>query len=438
MLKTFPARQVPLVLGIILSAARAQAQSVLSLDDALAMARTQNRELLAARARLDQTATTIEQARAALLPTAAAQGKYTHNNTQVQIDLGAVTDTPAPPIVIQKSEQLDMSLSASVPLVVPSAYYQLSAAKQAQGANEATYLANEARILFSVAQAYFAAIGTDELVRARQAAVKVANETFDVAKARVAAEVANRVDATRAETALVRAEQALADAENVRAATYRALATLLDTRQALTLAGQDAMPAEPGALDALVSQAQTQRPEIAAERGTRDADQAAERAAAWRWAPTLSGFGNARAFNYAGFSGDRYAWAVGVQLDWLLFDGGLRDAERHKNEAAVRESEARLDLLVDSVSDEVANARGTLETKRKGVVAAERSAALARDTLALVRAQYEAGTALQLDVLAAQDSLVSAEVGLAQAHFDIALADLALRRATGTFPGRAK
>lgn len=430
--------KIPLLLGILLCAGSARAESVLSLDDALATARAQNRELIAARAHLDQTATSIEQARAPLLPTAVAQGKYTHNNTQVEIDKAALVGMPAPPIVIQKSEQLDLTLSASVPLVVPSAYYQLSAAKQAQAANEASYLATEARVLFSVAQAYFAAVGTDELVKARQAAVQVASETFDVAKARVAAQVANRVDATRAETALVRAEQALADAENLRATTYRSLATLLSTRLPLTLAARDSLPSEPAALGTLVSQAQKQRPEIAAERGSHDADQAAARAAAWRWAPTLSGFGNARGYNYAGFSGDKYAWAVGVQLDWVLFDGGLRDADRHKNEAAARESEARLDLLVDTVSDEVANARGTLETKRKAVVAAERAAGLARDTLGLVRAQYEAGTALQLDVLAAQDSLVSAEVGLAQARFDVALADLALRRATGTFPGRAQ
>src|SRR4051812_34585080 len=156
--------KIPLLLGTLLVAGSAPAQSVLSLDEALALARRQNRDLIAARAHLDQTATSIEQARAPLLPTAAAQGKYTHNNTQVEIDKGALIGMPAPPIVIQKSEQLDMFLGATVPLLVPAAYYQLSAAKQAQGANEASYLATEARVLFSVAQAYFAAVGTDELV----------------------------------------------------------------------------------------------------------------------------------------------------------------------------------------------------------------------------------------------------------------------------------
>ena len=46
----------------------------------------------------------------------------------------------------------------------------------------------------------------------------------------------------------------------------------------------------------------------------------------------------------------------------------------------------------------------------KAVVAAERSVALAQEALGIVRAQYDAGTATQLDVLQAQDSLVAAEV----------------------------
>ena len=44
--------------------------------------------------------------------------------------------------------------------------------------------------------------------------------------------------------------------------------------------------------------------------------------------------------------------------------------------------------------------------------------------------------ATQLDLLQAQDTLVLSEVSLAQARFDVALADLELRRAAGTFPGR--
>jgi outer membrane protein TolC len=461
------------VLGalVLTTAGAAWADRSITLDDALGLARTHNRDLRAARDRVVEAEAGVAQARAALFPTIAARGTYTHNYKEVDFDAaallqptfaiadaikGTTTNTAEmaaidaaernasaalssqPTVVIQKMEELDGVVSASVPVLAPPLYYQLSAAQHNRDASGANYQVTEAGVLVSVAQAYFAAAGTDELVVARQDAVKVATETFDVAKARVAAELANQVESTRAETALVRAQQDLAEAENARAAAYRALATLIGTHEAITVQAVPSLPAEPGAFEALVGQARTSRPELAAARETIAAADASVRANLWRWSPTLSAFGNLRGQNYTGFSGDKYAWAVGVQLDWVVFDGGVRDAQRHIAEAQRREAEARLELLADTVSDEVANARGSLETKRKGVGAAQRAVELARETLRLVRAQYDAGTAKQLDVLQAQDVLVGAEVALAQAHFDVAFADLQLRRAAGEFPGRAR
>jgi outer membrane protein len=132
--------------------------------------------------------------------------------------------------------------------------------------------------------------------------------------------------------------------------------------------------------------------------------------------------------------GDRYAWAVGVQLDWVLFDGGNRDAQRHLANAQAQESEAQAAVFADNVRDDMANARGLLETKRHGVTAATRSVELATETIELVRTQYEAGTVTQVDLLQAQDGLVGAQLSLVQAKFDVAVADLTLRRAAGTFP----
>ena len=65
-------------------------------------------------------------------------------------------------------------------------------------------------------------------------------------------------------------------------------------------------------------------------------------------------------------------------------------------------------------------------------MAAQRSVSMAKETLDLVRVQYEAGTATQLDLLTAQDQLVLAEVGLAQARFDMSLSVINLRRLSGS------
>ena len=115
-----------------------------------------------------------------------------------------------------------------------------------------------------------------------------------------------------------------------------------------------------------------------------------------------------------------------------MFDGFARDAQRHTAEAQKLDAELSLSQLRDTIADEVYNGRRTVVTRQRGLIAAQRSVQLAKDTLELIRRQYESGTGTQLDLLTAQDQLVVAEVGLAQARFDLALAVISLRRVSGS------
>jgi outer membrane protein TolC len=449
-----------------LVAGHASAERRLSLKEAIERARAANRDLQIGRSQVEEAAVAIERARVALLPTVAVQGKYTHNYKEVTLDLAQLnqgvlglaaavavdptsqrqadaissfqqqlTEQSQNPIIIQRGDQLDGALSVTVPLLVPSAYPALNAARKSIKAAKANYQVSEASLLFAVAQSFYAAAGTDELVAARKHAIEVAGETLKNAQSRFAAGMVNRVEVMRAELALVRAEQSLTEAEDARAQSYRALSTMIQLREPFSVS-----PTEPTEntrrTKNLVQQALELRPEFTATQLTIAAAGAQKRAGAWAWAPTLSAFGNARVFNYGGFAGDQYAWAVGLQLDWLLYDGGLRDAQRHQAAAQERTQKLRFEQLVDAVSDEVKNATQALSTKQKALTAARQSVDLSKETLTLVRAQYDAGTATQLDLLQSQDALVNSEVGVAQARFDLAISDLSLARVTGTFPSR--
>jgi outer membrane protein TolC len=77
-----------------------------------------------------------------------------------------------------------------------------------------------------------------------------------------------------------------------------------------------------------------------------------------------------------------------------------------------------------------------VETKKSALAAAERGLALAEETLATVRVQYAAGAVTQIELLQAQDARVASEVSLAQARFDLAMADLSLQQSAGLFPDR--
>lgn len=412
-----------------LSTARSEpAMREMTLEQAMEKARRANRSLVALRAHLAQAHTNLELAWAALFPTVAAQGKYTRNNIEFSFPIGATRAT------VQPKNQLDGVISFTMPLIAPPAYVALQAVKRGVLASEADFETSQTTVLFNVAQAFYAAASTDEVMLARQSNIEVARATLQYAQTRYKNGSVTKADVDRAELALVRAEQGARESSFAHEQSYRALATLTQAERDFKVRAVIAStaPEETANLDLALRL----RPEFRALELSTQAADAQGRANAWRWAPTLSAFGNLRAFNYDNFALERHAWAIGAQLDWLLYDGGARDAQRHLANAQAQESAAQSAVLRDTIGDDLANGRDLLDTKRHAQEAAERSVALALETLGLVRTQYEAGSAAQIDLLQAQDGVVAAQETLAQAHFEVAVADLTLRRAAGTFPGR--
>jgi outer membrane protein TolC len=421
----------------------AQPPRALTLDDALEMARRSNQTLVAEKEKLAAAQTNVEQAWAALFPVVTAQGKYTRNYKEATLNFGELLNAyvlkpnaSAPPnlaATILRANQLDASINASMPLLAPAAYYGLDAVKRNVGSSEANYQAAQGNVLLSVAQTFYLAAAADEVLNSRRTDIGVAQATLENAKTRFAAGSVTKVDVDRAELALVRARQAELDAVYARQSAYRALATLIQADHPFTVTVAEVPTAMP---DESLGSALKLRPEFRSLELLVSASDAERKAYAWKWAPTLSAFGNARIGNYVGFTGDRYAWAVGLQLDWALFDGGVRDAQRHQAAAQKAQAMAQAQVLSDAIRDDLQNGRELLENKRQARIAATRAVELAQETLDLVRSQYEAGTVTQVALLQAQDNLVLAQEALARARFDVAVADVNLRHTAGTFPGR--
>lgn len=413
----------------------------LTLEQALAMAKKSNRNLTAERARLDQAQANVDRAWTVLFPTVAAQGKYTRNNAEFSfpriVNGNPVLDQNGRPtsLTVQPWNQLDGMISATLPLLVPAAYPALKAVNMNAKVTEENVRTAENSVLFGVAQTFYSAAIADEVVGVRKSNVQVARATLENAKTRFSAGAVTKVDVERAEVALLRAEQFAREAALGREQTYRALGTLIRLEgpfQVRATSPTDTAATAKGADD--LSMTLRLRPEFRALEATVAAEEAEKRSHGWRWAPSLSGFGNARIFNYDNFGGKHHSWAVGVQVDWLIYDQGVRDTQRRLAAAIAAEVSARAEALSDTIRDDLANGRRQLETKTQAQQTFERSVALAKNTLDLVRIQYEAGQGTQVDLLQAQDSLVAAQEALAQAHLDVAVADLTLRRAAGTFP----
>jgi len=402
---------------------------LLSFEQAIEVARKNNRSIKVDRAQLAAAQTASETAWSALLPNIAAQGKYTRNYTKVEFPAGAFGPTP---FLLQPLDQWDGSISGSTPLIAPAAWAALKSVNANVASAEANFAAQEAELLVTVGESFLSAAGTDELVEARTSSLAVARATLRDAQVRLSAGTVTKVDVDRAQYAVIRAEQQARESVTARDRAYRTLANLLQTNKPFKVS--TSFPSSPMPDPNDVKTALHLRPEFRAfEETMKSADQEAD-ARAWLWAPVLSAFGNARIFNYDNFHLDRHSWAAGAQLDWQLFDGGSRDAARHQANARATAAREQAAAFSDQVRDDLANGSADLRTKQQGVEAAQQAVTLSQESLDLIRTQYTAGTATQLDLLEAQDALIGANISLVQARFDVAAADLTFRYAAGTFP----
>jgi outer membrane protein TolC len=401
----------------------------LSFEQAIALARKNNRDIKVDRAQLTAAQTATETAWSSLLPTISAQGKYTRNYVQVEFPPGAFGPKP---FLLQPLDQWDGFVNGSTPLLAPAAWAGLKSVKANVAAAEATFQAQEATLLVNVGEAFLAAAGDDELVEAQHSSLVVAQATLRDAQVRLAAGSVTKVDVDRAQYAVIRAEQTERETITNRNQAYRTLSTLTQTNMRFRVSTNFPTSPMPDPND--VQMALKLRPEFRAyEQQVKSAEQESN-ARAWQWAPTLSAFGNFHRFNYDNFHLDDYSWAFGAQLDWLLYDGGSRDAARHQANARAAAAREQSAAFADRVRDSLVNDSAFLRTKQEGVRAAQQAVALSTESLDLIRTQYAAGTATQLDLLQAQDALVAANVALVQARFAVAAADLAFRYSAGTFP----
>ena len=230
----------------------APAPRELTMEQALAMAKRANKNLVVERARLAAAHTNIEQAWAALFPVVTAQGRYTRNYKNATLDFGALLNglgykPTVPPttsfdVTILKQDQFDANVSATMPLIAPAAYPALDAVKKGYGSSEADYEASEDTVLYSVAQTFYAAAVSDEVLLVRDSAINVAQATLDNAQSRFSAGTVTKVDVDRAELALVRAKQGELDARYAREQSYRALATLIQADGPLKAVPPERLP----------------------------------------------------------------------------------------------------------------------------------------------------------------------------------------------------
>jgi len=163
----------------------------------------------------------------------------------------------------------------------------------------------------------------------------------------------------------------------------------------LSIAVREQLPALPAIPVALPSQLLERRPDVAAAERRVIAANAEIGVAEAAWYPdlTISASGGYRGSSFADWIDlpNRF-WSLGPQLALTLFDGGARNAELERSEAAYDQTVAQYRQSVLDSFREVEDYLVQLRVLQQEAVIQQEALDAARESLRLIENQYRAGT----------------------------------------------
>lgn len=296
--------------------------------------------------------------------------------------------------------------------------------------------------LLRVRTSFYDVLLAREQIAVQEQNVALLEEQLTTARNRLEAGTVSNFDVLRAEVELANAQPALIRARNDYRVSIDALRYALGyqetnvshVRRNPEILGN--LDFEPVAydLEESLAAARVNRPELKGLDTLVKAREAGLVIAKSDRLPTVSvngGYALRKDFNNSSFSGSRTGWTLGAAASWSIWDGA--STRGRINQALSQKEQARLALMDASlaVEVEVRRALAGLDGATELAAAAVKVVDQAAEAVRLADARYGAGTATQLDVLAAQVALTSARNNLVQANYAYNIAAANVRRAIG-------
>ncbi|MFZ9886276.1 MAG: TolC family protein [Myxococcota bacterium] len=343
----------------------------------------------------------------------------------------------AQPIVVQPAHVFGGSLQVTMPVFNGRS---LPLLQNAYAAVDAVSLANRQAsnaLLLAVTRAYYTAATAKKMVQIAAAQQESSNRHRAAVQSRGELDALPPLQLRRAELDVIRAEQALRQAEAGYRGAIASVGQLAGIRNRFDIEepARGIFRQAPRGEEELFELARAARPELRAQK---IALQIAERSRLDAWMsflPSVNLVGQARATsNVSGFIASPVQGALLLTASLPLYDGGARYAALEESASRIREALLQIRQVEDRILGQV---RGNLEQvtlRSQALTLAEAAVSVARETQSQASALYEAGAATALDVSDANLGLSLAEAELARAQLDLEQADLGLAYVTGTFP----
>jgi len=395
---------------------------VLTLDEAVGLARQNQPQLRQARAGTEAAAARASEARSPLLPQVSGSVGYARSTQN-----GRAGFSPS-------AESLGASGTVSQLLwdfgQTPNRFRAARASADAQReAEQATGL----QVVLGVRTAYFTARAAKDLVAV--ARDNLSNQEAHLQQIQGFVEVGTRpeIDLAQARTDRANARVQLINAENGYevAKAQLNLAMGVEGPTGYDVADETLPPVEgeDGGTDALLAEALRARPDVASLGSQLRSQQATLWSVQGGYLPSL---GVSTGVTDSGTLGTTYwNWNATLTLSWDVFSGGLTRAQEEEARANLAGLDAQAALLRQQVRLEVEQARLAVRAAGAALAAAEEALVNARERLRLAEGRYQTGAGSVIELGDAQVAVTSAGAQRVQAQYTLSSARAQLLKALG-------
>jgi outer membrane protein TolC len=419
---------------------------VFPLSAALETARTQSPDLAVALERVRQAENNVKRAWAVIQPTLTATGTVTYNNEAASVFTftpGAGGGPPSFDVSSGGNWSRAGTLQFAWSFLNFRAFPALGTARQQVDVSRLNETQQRQELLLAVAATYYSGVSLRELAKVSLALSRSTRDHALEAQARYQAGLIQLSAALRARIDFLRASQEVLRAQFAYSSAKSQLAALLDRRDTAFELAAPPEPPEPvrGAFREMLEQALRERPEIAAARANEEIAARLKTDAWAQFAPSLALTGTGR-YNDppTSTSGDKGTWAVALSLTLPLYDGGFRYVALKDADSQMRQARAQTRSETARIEDELRRAMLDLESARALRDEADQALVVSRENERLIRAQFNAGTASQVEVSDAESALFQSESAALQQRLSVQIASLRVAKAIGAFdiPGGPK
>lgn len=420
----------PLTVPTTPSQVKIERNQGVKLEEALALATSNNRDIALARIAVDRARGVLQEAEAAKLPTVNAQGTYTYSDS-AQTRLSNIAANP----LFSGNSTTSQSATGTIGInynVYTSGLVDanIRTAENQLRIAEADLNRVSQAVRINIATAYYTLQNSDATVLIRQKSVENRERSLQDTSALEKAGVGTKFDVLQSQVQLSNAQQSLLDAQANQLVARRDLARILVYPPNVDITAAD--PIEPApdwklSLEESILLAYKNRSELDIQKLQREVARDRTRAALARVGPQVGLFTNLNiADNLNQVGGAALGYSVGVNFSMSLFDGGVANAQFNQFKADQATAEVQFDKAGDQARFDVEQAYINIQSRRTQISTTAQAVEQSNEALRLARLRLSAGVGTQLEVIRAEEDLTQAQVNRLQAiiGFNQSLANL--------------